>query len=97
MLIYFGIQIVQGKAPDEYPDDIKALIGKEVLFKVEKLSDHGTKYDDSYKVKKTCDDKFIIDLFNDKTKIETPTKVCYTFSLMKLFNTYVKLSIVVSI
>ncbi|XP_057439884.1 uncharacterized protein LOC130731626 isoform X1 [Lotus japonicus] len=69
------VMFSKGKASDEYPDDIKALIGKEALFKVEKLSDHGTKYDDSYKVKKTCDDKFIIDLFNDKTKIETPTKL----------------------
>ncbi|XP_057440291.1 uncharacterized protein LOC130732203 [Lotus japonicus] len=63
----------KGKSVEEYPDAIKALIGKEAIFKVEKSSDHGMKYDDSYKVKKICDDLSIIQLFKDKTKIQTPT------------------------
>ncbi|XP_057417149.1 uncharacterized protein LOC130711499 [Lotus japonicus] len=66
----------KGKSADEeYPDVMKSIIGKEVLFKVEKSSDHGMKYDDSYKVKKICDDLAIIELFKDKTKIQTPTKL----------------------
>nr|AFK33968.1 unknown [Lotus japonicus] len=63
----------KGKSVEEYPDEIKALIGKEAIFKVEKSIDHGMKYDDSYKVKKICDDLSIIQLFKDKTKIQTPT------------------------
>ncbi|XP_057453440.1 uncharacterized protein LOC130745283 [Lotus japonicus] len=64
----------KGKSVDEYPDDLMALFGKEFLFKVEKLNDHGLKYDDSYKVKKICEDMDVIDIFNDKNNTATLTK-----------------------
>lgn len=70
---------MQAKCVDDYPDEIKALIGREFLFKVEKSMDHGMKFDDSYKVKKICEDKAIIELFKDEGNIQTPTKVNYLF------------------
>ncbi|XP_057452415.1 uncharacterized protein LOC130744238 [Lotus japonicus] len=65
----------KAKCVDDYPDEIKALIGREFLFKVEKSMDHGMKFDDSYKIKKICEDKAIIELFKDEGNIQTPTKL----------------------
>lgn len=60
----------------EYPDAIKAIVGNEYLFKVEKEFDHGVKYDGSFKVKKICDNIAVIEKFKDNNAVQTPKKVC---------------------
>ncbi|XP_057457769.1 uncharacterized protein LOC130748562 [Lotus japonicus] len=48
------VMISKAKSPYEYPAEIETIIGRELLFKAEKSIGHGTKFDDSYKVKKIC-------------------------------------------
>ncbi|XP_057431017.1 uncharacterized protein LOC130723888 [Lotus japonicus] len=65
----------KGKNACEYPDVIKGLVGKEYLFKVEKMSDHGAKFDDSFKVKKACDNGSVIEKFKHNSQVQTPKKL----------------------
>lgn len=45
------------------------------MFKVEKSIDHGSRFDDSFKVKKICADPAVAETFKDKSKVQTPNKV----------------------
>ncbi|KAJ1391441.1 hypothetical protein SESBI_36682 [Sesbania bispinosa] len=64
----------RGLKAGELPPDFRGLIGKDLLFKVEKTSEYAFNYDDSFKVKKVCDDKEIIQQFKKSSSIETPLK-----------------------
>ncbi|KAJ1412838.1 hypothetical protein SESBI_19984 [Sesbania bispinosa] len=59
----------------EHPPDLKRLIGRALLFKVEKGAEYAFSYDDSFKVKKVCDDPDIISKFKDRWGIVTPKKL----------------------
>ncbi|KAJ1390723.1 Nucleic acid-binding, OB-fold [Sesbania bispinosa] len=59
-----------------YPDELKEIVGKEILFKVQKNADVTFVYDDdAYKVKKICDDTEIIEEFKTDGSIVTPQKL----------------------
>ncbi|KAJ1408030.1 hypothetical protein SESBI_23886 [Sesbania bispinosa] len=58
----------------EHPPEFMALVGKELLFKVEKTVKYTFNYDDSFKVKRVCDDKEIIKQFKKEKSVETPLK-----------------------
>ncbi|KAJ1390267.1 hypothetical protein SESBI_37629 [Sesbania bispinosa] len=58
----------------EHPPDFRCLIGKDLLFKVEKTTEYAFSYDDTFKVKKVCDDKEIIQQFKKSSSVETPLK-----------------------
>ncbi|KAJ1436000.1 hypothetical protein SESBI_04553 [Sesbania bispinosa] len=58
----------------EQPSEFMALVGKELLFKVEKTADYAFSYDDSFKVRRVCDDKEIIKQFKKEKSIGTPLK-----------------------
>ncbi|XP_057434300.1 uncharacterized protein LOC130726987 isoform X2 [Lotus japonicus] len=59
----------------EYPDAVKAIVGREFLFKVEKGCDHGVKFDHSFKVKKICGDCGVIEMFKSNVAVHTPKKL----------------------
>lgn len=63
---------------------MKEIIGRELLFKVVKSMDHGTRFDDSYKVKKICADNAVVESFSDTSSVLTPNNVCHS-SLSILF------------
>ncbi|XP_057426086.1 uncharacterized protein LOC130719476 [Lotus japonicus] len=63
-----------GKKDDDYPIELKRIVGRELLFKIEKSVDHGSKFDDSYKVKKMCVDTAVIESFSDSSAVITPHK-----------------------
>ncbi|XP_057428167.1 uncharacterized protein LOC130721389 isoform X2 [Lotus japonicus] len=65
----------KGKYSHEYPHEIRSIVGTELLFKVEKSPDHGTKFDESFKIKKICADRAVIEAFKDESKIQTPHKM----------------------
>ncbi|XP_057421220.1 uncharacterized protein LOC130715169 isoform X2 [Lotus japonicus] len=69
------VAVWKGKVVGEYPDAIKAIVGNEYLFKVEKEFDHGVKYDGSFKVKKICDNIAVIEKFKDNNAVQTPKKL----------------------
>ncbi|KAJ1432398.1 Nucleic acid-binding, OB-fold [Sesbania bispinosa] len=52
----------------EYPSEIGALVGKEMLFHVERKDDALINLDDSFKVKNICTDPTIINEFKDELK-----------------------------
>ncbi|KAJ1411026.1 hypothetical protein SESBI_21561 [Sesbania bispinosa] len=56
----------------EYPEEFNELVGLELLFKVEKLSDYAFSFDDSFKVKRVCDDVAIIEKFKEGGLARTP-------------------------
>lgn len=62
---------------------MKDIVGREFLFKVEKVCDHGVKFDDSFKVKKICDNLGVIEMFKSKVAVNTPTKVLFCSSIVK--------------
>lgn len=45
------------------------------------MSDHGAKFDDSFKVKKACDNGSVIEKFKHNSQVQTPKKVfiCFLF------------------
>ncbi|KAJ1380929.1 hypothetical protein SESBI_45585 [Sesbania bispinosa] len=57
----------------DYPLDLDMVIGKELLFKVEVKADRAYKFDDSFKVRRTCDED-IISEFKNEGSIMTPEK-----------------------
>ncbi|KAJ1386317.1 Nucleic acid-binding, OB-fold [Sesbania bispinosa] len=69
------LALAKGPSPTQ-PDELKEIVGKEILVKVEKNSDRDFVYDDdSYKVKKICDDLEIIEAFKTDASIVTPQKL----------------------
>jgi hypothetical protein len=59
-----------------YTDELIALWGRKLLFKVEKTSVVSVLVDGSYRVKRVCYDPYIIELFLLNAKESTPLKVC---------------------
>lgn len=51
------------------------LVGKELLFKVEKKSNNFFQFDDSYCVKRICDDPSIIEAFKALSAAQTSNLV----------------------
>lgn len=51
------------------------LVGKELLFKVEKKSNNFFQFDDSYCVKRICDDPSIIEAFKAISAVQTSNLV----------------------
>ena len=43
----------------------------ELLFWIDKPFDHGSRFDDSFKVKKVCDDPVIVEKYKDEDMVET--------------------------
>ncbi|XP_057418011.1 uncharacterized protein LOC130712190 [Lotus japonicus] len=61
----------------EYPAEICGLIGTKLIFIVEKLADHGSKYDHSYKVKSICVDETLVEAFKDNENVQTANNVFF--------------------
>ena len=94
---------VQLRVATVYPDAVTALVGREYLFKVEKATDHASRYDLSFKVKKICDDAAIINMFKTNEDIQTPTmvinhvvRVLYAIPVSILCFTYTEFAFVIS-
>ncbi|KAJ1382102.1 Nucleic acid-binding, OB-fold [Sesbania bispinosa] len=56
----------------EYPAELDNLIGKELLFKLEIKNDRAFRFDDSFKVRRICDDEDIIREFKQEKSVQTP-------------------------
>ncbi|KAJ1398869.1 Nucleic acid-binding, OB-fold [Sesbania bispinosa] len=65
-------QLQVKKPSHEYPEELNKLIGNEYLFKVEVKDDRAFRFDDTFKVKRVCQDKEIIREFKDDASIKTP-------------------------
>ncbi|TKY53416.1 hypothetical protein E2542_SST24946 [Spatholobus suberectus] len=61
-----------------FPEDFGSLVGKEVLFKVEKKDRRSLKFNDLYTVKKVCIDADIIDAFKQETDVQTPLSAMFS-------------------
>ncbi|XP_057444946.1 replication factor A protein 1-like [Lotus japonicus] len=64
----------------------EALVGKDLLFKVEKRMVNLYNYEDPYHVKRVCNDTDIIDLFTLNDAVETPNLAKFpgSFSIMNI-------------
>ncbi|KAJ1441611.1 hypothetical protein SESBI_01233 [Sesbania bispinosa] len=69
------ISQAKGLSCGEFPTEIKELIGKEFLFRVENKDESLFGLDDSFKVKRACSESFIIDEFKEALDDETPLKL----------------------
>ena len=58
-----------------FPVEMDILIGAGYLFKIEKCADHGVQYDDSYKVKKVCENPDVIAQFKQNRTQPSLAKV----------------------
>lgn len=54
-----------------YPVEFDSLVGKELLFKVDKDAQRGSRYGDPFRVKKICSDFNIIQKFKNDDSITT--------------------------
>ncbi|KAJ1391982.1 hypothetical protein SESBI_36166, partial [Sesbania bispinosa] len=58
----------------EYPEEVYGIMGNELLFKVSVKDDRAYSFDDSFKVKKVCQDEVIINEFKEENSVQTPEK-----------------------
>ncbi|KAJ1406482.1 hypothetical protein SESBI_25026 [Sesbania bispinosa] len=70
----------------DYPSELDMLIGKELLFKVEVKAECAFKFDDSFKIRRTCDDDDIIQEFKNDGSIRTPEKIKLKGPVNEVFN-----------
>ncbi|KAJ1378152.1 hypothetical protein SESBI_48152 [Sesbania bispinosa] len=70
----------------DYPVELDILIGKELLFKVEVKDDRAFKFDDSFKIRRTCDDDDIIKELKNEGSIRTLEKLKLKAPVNELFN-----------
>ncbi|KAJ1442189.1 hypothetical protein SESBI_01004 [Sesbania bispinosa] len=70
----------------DYPSELDMLIGKELLFKVEVKVERAFKFDDSFKIQRTCDDDDIIQEFKSDGSIRTPEKMKLKGPVNEVFN-----------
>ncbi|KAJ1434841.1 hypothetical protein SESBI_05204 [Sesbania bispinosa] len=66
--------IPRGLKAGEHPSKFLGLIGKELLFKVEKIAEYAFNYYDSFGVKKVCAELEIIQQFKKSFIVESPLK-----------------------
>ncbi|KAJ1433733.1 hypothetical protein SESBI_05876 [Sesbania bispinosa] len=76
--------ILEGHPFETYPSKIMDLIGMEFLFKVESKEETLFQFDDSYRVKRVCFDKSIIEEYKGGIDEETPLKLKFAPPLPKL-------------
>ncbi|KAJ1383837.1 hypothetical protein SESBI_43046, partial [Sesbania bispinosa] len=69
------ISQAQGLASGEFPTEMKGLVGKEFLFRVENKDGLFFGLDDSFKVKRACYEASIIDEYKEDLDDETPLKL----------------------
>ncbi|KAJ1407200.1 hypothetical protein SESBI_24521 [Sesbania bispinosa] len=75
---------IKGHPSETYPPEIMELIGMEFLFKVESNEESLFQFDDSYRVKRVCFDKSIIEEYKGGIDEETPLKLKFTPHFPKL-------------
>ncbi|KAJ1400520.1 hypothetical protein SESBI_29506, partial [Sesbania bispinosa] len=73
-----------------YPDELKEIVGRELLFKIKNSSNRDFVYDESYKVKKLRDDAEIIEAFKADGSIVTPHKLKFILKFSVLSSPKVK-------
>ncbi|KAJ1392343.1 hypothetical protein SESBI_35888 [Sesbania bispinosa] len=78
------LAISKGKPSKQYPNEILALVGKEVLFKVEVKHDDSDNLDDSFKVKSVCTDCMIINEYKEDVDDQTPLKLKFAPAFSKM-------------
>ncbi|KAJ1414961.1 hypothetical protein SESBI_18473 [Sesbania bispinosa] len=84
----------KGKGSAQYPKEIGALVGKEVLFRVEVKHDELINLDDSFKVKSVCTDATIINQYKEDVDDDTPLKLKFAPAFSKLVDNEKKSCIV---
>ncbi|KAJ1407227.1 hypothetical protein SESBI_24551, partial [Sesbania bispinosa] len=70
----------------DFPEEISMLVGKEILFKVEKTAEASTNFDGSLKVKRVCSDPLLIDEYKEQLCEDTPLKQKFAPFFPKLIN-----------
>ncbi|KAJ1426402.1 Nucleic acid-binding, OB-fold [Sesbania bispinosa] len=58
----------------DHPPEFGSIVGRELLFKVDKGSGHAFRFDDTFRVRRICDDPSIIGIFKDNSVVKTPEK-----------------------
>ncbi|KAJ1407049.1 Nucleic acid-binding, OB-fold [Sesbania bispinosa] len=58
----------------EIPDEFQVLVGKEMLFKVDKGPEYAFRFDDTFRMRRICVDPEIMKMFKDSVVITTPEK-----------------------
>ncbi|KAJ1378503.1 hypothetical protein SESBI_47785 [Sesbania bispinosa] len=80
--------VIQSKVESDcdFPEEISMLVGKEVLFKVEKTAEASSNFDGSLKVKRVCSDPLLIDEYKQRLCEDTPLKQKFAPFFPKLGN-----------
>ncbi|KAJ1403513.1 hypothetical protein SESBI_27221 [Sesbania bispinosa] len=84
MLVADGVDDAQGNSPDEFPEEISRLVGKELLLRIERQGDGLYTSDDCYKVASICTDLDLIEDFRSKMEEETPIKMKFSPHFTKM-------------
>ncbi|KAJ1409034.1 hypothetical protein SESBI_23056 [Sesbania bispinosa] len=71
-----------GSSSGDYLSEITALVGREVLFRIERKDDVLLSLDDSFEVKKVCTDTAIINEFKACANEDTPLKATEICSIL---------------
>ncbi|KAJ1413287.1 hypothetical protein SESBI_19834 [Sesbania bispinosa] len=68
--------VTEAKDPEfgEIPDEFQLLVGKEMLFKVDKGPEYAFRFDDTFRVRRICVDPEIMKMFKESVVITTPEK-----------------------
>ncbi|KAJ1385244.1 hypothetical protein SESBI_41836 [Sesbania bispinosa] len=74
----------KGKKEGGYPNQILNLVGKELLFRVERKEDEFFLNDECHRVKKICSDECIIKEFKELVEEDTPLKLKFAPAFSKL-------------
>jgi hypothetical protein len=64
-----------------YPIEFDSLIGKKMLFSIDRSATHSMVNESSYRVKRICVNPLIIDEFCGLGSLSTPTKVCSVYDI----------------
>ncbi|KAJ1403296.1 hypothetical protein SESBI_27444 [Sesbania bispinosa] len=78
------LSVNKGNSPDEFPEEISRLVGKELLLRIERQGDGLYTSNDCYKVASLCTDLDLIEDFRSKMEEETPIKMKFAPHFTKM-------------
>jgi hypothetical protein len=73
---FYFAYMMQAVNAAPYPTEFDSLIGKNMLFAIDRSATHPMVNESSYRVKRICMNPLIIDEFCGLGSFSTPTKVC---------------------
>ncbi|KAJ1400508.1 hypothetical protein SESBI_29493 [Sesbania bispinosa] len=75
---------IEGQPKGLLPEEIRNLVGKEMLFRIENSHEDLLSFSDTYKIKKVCCDVDIVAQYKEEVADETPLKLKFAPAFPKL-------------